>query len=605
MARLPPIDRRSSDCDRPGAAWAVAIALTLMLAACTSAGDSSADGTLPGAGEDGETTGDATADGGELQDGSGSEIQRELETPSDNRTPVDFVLSAPGASEVRLELTANYWNADPANTIVLRPDGDVFAATLHLGDGQWLYRFRVDGEWVADPENERCVQAEQGNCNSVLVVGEPAPFTEADPAIPRREVVPFEVASEALGEPTTAFVHVPPGYDPGTTYPLLVALHGFGQGAPEWFDVFGLPTVLDNLYAAGLAEPMIVVAPEGGESFFRNEFETHVIDEVLPAIEQEWSVSSDPAQRAITGWSMGGNGAQYLAWQHPDLFGFGAPVAAGGYCFDVVCSRDVWAQEFTGAPDVVLSLYVGEADDLGITANHAAIASVLEEQGHRFTSQIIDVPGHATDGHSARFVRRLLPTLLGDVSAFFTGGFQPAGVVDPDNGCPGLYPAFGSSPYVLPYPVGEAYQLDLGNCSSSFHGAGEPDDHAYDFAMDIGEDITAARGGTVTFVLDGDPDFGGSPGGNRVVIDHGDRTVGIYLHFTPDSIVVASGDEVDQGDLLGLSGASGTNAAYPHLHFIVVEAPGEYPYAGVPVTFAGTSPNPRGLVSGEIWERFE
>jgi len=172
---------------------------------------------------------------------------------------------------------------------------------------------------------------------------------------------------------------------------------------------------------------------------------------------------------------------------------------------------------------------------------------------------------------------------------------------DPTHGCSGAYPSWESSPYVLPYPVGDAWPLGLDNCSSSFHGSNSPDSHAYDFDMDVGSEVVASRGGTVQFVYGDDPDGGGTPAGNLVVLDHGDGTVAVYLHFTADGIDVDIGDAVTQGQVIGRSGASGTNAGYPHLHLIVVEAPGEYPYVGVPITFSNTTPNPRGLVSGETY----
>ena len=39
-----------------------------------------------------------------------SEIQRELETPNPDRTPITFSLEAPDAKRVTLESTFNYWS---------------------------------------------------------------------------------------------------------------------------------------------------------------------------------------------------------------------------------------------------------------------------------------------------------------------------------------------------------------------------------------------------------------------------------------------------------------------------------------------------------------
>ena len=54
-------------------------------------------------------------------------------------------------------------------------------------------------------------------------------------------------------------------------------------------------------------------------------------------------------------------------------------------------------------------------------------------------------------------------------------------------GCPNVdYPDWETSPYVLPFAVGETYRVELANCSSSYHNENYPDKFAYDFVMEIG-----------------------------------------------------------------------------------------------------------------------
>lgn len=167
-------------------------------------------------------------------------------------------------------------------------------------------------------------------------------------------------------------------------------------------------------------------------------------------------------------------------------------------------------------------------------------------------------------------------------------------------GCKGYdHPNWETSPYVLPFAVGESYRVELANCSSSFHGAKQPDNLAYDFVMDIGTPILASRAGTVLFVEESGIDF--QHPNNLVIIEHGDNTFAQYMHLTKDGAFVKQGDEVKQGDLLGYSGATGL-AGYPHLHFIVVKDDPRWPYEGVPVTFSNTAPNPRGLKSYTNYE---
>jgi hypothetical protein len=124
--------------------------------------------------------------------------------------------------------------------------------------------------------------------------------------------------------------------------------------------------------------------------------------------------------------------------------------------------------------------------------------------------------------------------------------------------------------YRLPFEDGTTRPLTQGNRSGGSHtGYG---DYAFDFGMPEGTKICAARGGKVVAAADDEP-ANGSQGkyggmGNHVKIDHGDGTVGVYMHLKPKGLLVAAGDTVMQGDAIGLSGMTG-NATGPHLHFQV------------------------------------
>jgi len=158
-------------------------------------------------------------------------------------------------------------------------------------------------------------------------------------------------------------------------------------------------------------------------------------------------------------------------------------------------------------------------------------------------------------------------------------------------GCDGKeYPNPISSKYILPFPPGYSFKTGLTNCSSSYHGAEYPDRYAFDFDMPVGTKFYATRGGIVSLVIDDQPSNGGGDKyGNWVIIDHQDNTYGIYLHSPKNGIYVEKGDEVKQGDLLGITGKSGL-AGYPHLHFIVVQNGYAWPYDPIPVSFKNAVP---------------
>ncbi|MBN2633608.1 MAG: M23 family metallopeptidase [Bacteroidales bacterium] len=83
--------------------------------------------------------------------------------------------------------------------------------------------------------------------------------------------------------------------------------------------------------------------------------------------------------------------------------------------------------------------------------------------------------------------------------------------------------------------------------------------YGQDFSVPYGTDIFATGDGKV--VEAGYNNYGF---GNYVVIDHGYGLQSIYGHLS--KILVAKGDMVKRGRLIGLSGSSGTSSG-PHLHY--------------------------------------
>lgn len=155
-----------------------------------------------------------------------------------------------------------------------------------------------------------------------------------------------------------------------------------------------------------------------------------------------------------------------------------------------------------------------------------------------------------------------------------------------------------NSKYKLPYKVGETFFVNQGNNSGFGHS--EFWKYGYDFTMKIGTEVYAARSGTVLFANDGAQD-GDSNRTNLVVIEHGDKTVALYSHLTRNGVLVNVGDQINQGELIGLSGNTGNTGGLPHLHFSVHPCGNLPGLASVsncpsqPITFRNTEANPNGL----------
>jgi S-formylglutathione hydrolase FrmB len=110
-----------------------------------------------------------------------------------------------------------------------------------------------------------------------------------------------------------------------SAYPVLYLLHGGGGHFSDW-----LKSTPDKMTVKNLADQynIIIVLPEG-ETFgwyldspyeSNNKFETHIIKEVIQKIDNTYRTVQSNKGRVITGLSMGGHGAMYLAARHPELF---------------------------------------------------------------------------------------------------------------------------------------------------------------------------------------------------------------------------------------------------------------------------------------------
>ena len=101
-----------------------------------------------------------------------------------------------------------------------------------------------------------------------------------------------------------------------------------------------------------------------------------------------------------------------------------------------------------------------------------------------------------------------------------------------------------------------------------------------------------ARGDFARRVLgamwDKDP-TGRIAGGNYVVIEHQGAEYSVYVHMRHNSVTVAPGDKVKQGQVIGQVGISG-DGFEPHLHFSVTNTPDMNYGHGLPVRFTNVNP---------------
>jgi len=114
-------------------------------------------------------------------------------------------------------------------------------------------------------------------------------------------------------------------------YPVVYLLHGWSNSYNTWVKV--VPQI--KQYADNMG--LMIVCPDGGYSswYFDSpidttyRYDTFVSSEVVAYIDSHYRTLSDRNYRAVTGLSMGGHGALYLALKHPAVYGAAGSMSGG------------------------------------------------------------------------------------------------------------------------------------------------------------------------------------------------------------------------------------------------------------------------------------
>lgn len=115
------------------------------------------------------------------------------------------------------------------------------------------------------------------------------------------------------------------------SFPVVYLLHGYSGNYSNW--IGKVPEL--NKYADDYQ--MLIVCPDGAYSswYFDSpvdstyRYETHIATEVVNFIDKNYRTIADKNHRAITGLSMGGHGALFIALRHPGIFGAAGSMSGG------------------------------------------------------------------------------------------------------------------------------------------------------------------------------------------------------------------------------------------------------------------------------------
>ena len=267
---------------------------------------------------------------------------------------VIFRLKAPGADSARVFGT--FADGMIANVDMTKNDAGIFEA--HFGpiaSDMYVYTFVVDGVSLLDPSNNVVVRDGSHIESRLIIPGERADLYDARD-VPHGVLHTVWYPSPAIGTERRLIVYTPPGYESSEeAYPVLYLLHGGGGDEEAWISRGRANYILDNLIAAGAAEPMLIVmtngipanaaapgdrpfAPmanpadtQGPAAMTTGQFEESLIEDVIPFIEGRYRVIAGADHRAIAGLSMGGYHTQKITNAHPGMFSYIGVMSMGIY----------------------------------------------------------------------------------------------------------------------------------------------------------------------------------------------------------------------------------------------------------------------------------
>ena len=225
---------------------------------------------------------------------------------------------------------------------VLRKDKEgVWVGTTDgpMDEGFHYYHLTIDGGVFNDPGAKNYY----GSCRWESGIEIPAHDADfyAMKEVPHGNVQQVYFYSKSTNTHRRAFVYTPPTYGKDKKkYPVLYLQHGWGEDETAWSNQGHANLIMDNLIAEGKIEPFIIVMTYGMTNdvrfghinqFTAKEFETVLVDELIPYIDSNFRTLADKKHRAMAGLSMGGFETRLITLRRPEVFNYYGLLSGGVY----------------------------------------------------------------------------------------------------------------------------------------------------------------------------------------------------------------------------------------------------------------------------------
>lgn len=262
-----------------------------------------------------------------------SQIPNRTPTPNDNLKSTEvlpngdvvFKIYAPNSTTVTLGGDIIPWGQKIEGT---KAENGVWTLTVpQPKTGTYRYHFLVDGVKVFDPKAK--------NANETAALIDVLPKGEEEFFAMRKDVPHGAVSMVYYYSTTTQsmrrmHIWTPAGYHAkNSKLPVFYLIHGGGDSDLAWPNVGRAGWIMDNLFAEGKTQEMLLVMPDGGmdTKLFVKDF----VNDLIPFIEKNYHVYTDSNHRALAGLSMGGLEVLDSFMAHPDKFGYINVMSSGWF----------------------------------------------------------------------------------------------------------------------------------------------------------------------------------------------------------------------------------------------------------------------------------
>ncbi len=224
-------------------------------------------------------------------------------------------------------------------------DGDgIYVVSFPLASGPYAYSYVIsykgeeepvtidDPAWPSPAKDNPDSITETGDLTHSVVCGTYDPEKQsASNDLDYVERQPDPVGSMSYvsyegsdGETQYLGIYLPTGYDADRDepYKTIYASHGGGGNETDWFAMGRANHIMDAALADESAEEALIVTMDN--SHYEWDFakiEENVLEFIIPFVEANYNVSTEAADRAFCGLSMGAMTTMNMYFDHPSEFG--------------------------------------------------------------------------------------------------------------------------------------------------------------------------------------------------------------------------------------------------------------------------------------------